>query len=168
MRCAMCGITWSSRARAVPITGHPKFVGVRDAALMLVRDHHARRVCAWGGTHLIGLVVADTNDPSVLAEVQVPDPAADMAAQIDPAFLHTRDRSVIGGTACQLLTQTGTFDYEGGTKVQLKNRLHHRAAADVANTDTENPLHHPTKAQPATDLNLLAAGLNTGRADGRR
>src|SRR5688572_30237858 len=32
--------------QAVPITGHPKFVGVRNAALVLVRNHHARRVCA--------------------------------------------------------------------------------------------------------------------------
>jgi len=42
----------------------------------------------------------NTNDPSVLAEIQLNDPAADMAIQIDPAFLHTRDRAAIGRTAC--------------------------------------------------------------------
>ena len=131
------------KSQAVPITGQPKFVGVRNTALMLVCDHDARRVRSQGGTDLVGLVVADANDPSVLVEIEVPDPAADMATQIDPAFLHTRDRAVIGGTACQLLTHASTFDQEGGAKVLLKHRLHHRAATDVANTDTENLFHHP-------------------------
>src|SRR5271170_7834530 len=112
--------------------------------------------------------MADTNDPSILIEVQVPDPAADMAAQIDPAFLHTRDRVVIGGTACQLLTQTGTFDQESGTKELLKNRLHHQAAADVANTDAENLFHHPVKSRLATDLNLLRLdSIQAGRMGDR-
>ncbi len=134
------------QSQAVSIAGHPKFVGVRNAALLLVRDHHARRVCAKGGTYLVGLFMADTNYPSVLVEIQVPDPATDMATQINPAFLHTRDRAVIGWTACQLLTQAGTFDKESSAEELLKYCLHHRAAADVANTDTQNLFHHPIKA----------------------
>jgi len=38
-----------------------------------------------------------------------------------------------------------TFDQEGGTKVLLKYRLHHRAAAYVTKTDTENLFHHQKK-----------------------
>jgi hypothetical protein len=34
--------------------------------------------------------------------------------------------------------------------VPLKHRLHHRAATDVANTDTENPLHHPMMVRQLT------------------
>jgi CRP-like cAMP-binding protein len=69
------------KSQAVPISGQPKFVGVRNTALMLVRDHDARRVRSQGGTDLVGLVVADANDPSVLVEIEVPDPAADMATR---------------------------------------------------------------------------------------
>jgi len=147
------------QSQAVPITGQPKFVGVRNAALMLVGDHHARRACAQGGTDLVGLVVTDTNDPSVLVEIQVPDPAADMATQIDPAFLHARDRAVIGGTARQRPAHAGAFDQEGGAEASLKHRLHHRAAAEVADTDTENLFHHPTLTR-----GLMPSSSETGRS----
>ena len=65
--------------------------------------------------------------------------AGAMATQIHAAFLHARHRAVIGGTACQLLSQASTFDQEGGAEVLLKHRLHHRAAADVANTRWPTP-----------------------------
>jgi hypothetical protein len=150
------------KRQAVPITGQPKFVGVRNTALMLVRDHDARRVRSQGGTDPVGLVVADANDPSELVEIEVPDPAADMATQIDPPFLHTRDRAVIGRTACQLLTQASTFDQEAGAKVLLKHRLHHRAATDVANTDTENLFHHPMMFRWLTPSSSGARGRLPG------
>lgn len=86
---------------------------------MLVRDDHASLVCAEEGPDLVGLVVADANDPLVLVEIQAPDPATDMDAQIDSAFLHTRNGAVIGGTACQLLTHAGTFYQEGGAEMLL-------------------------------------------------
>lgn len=76
--------------------------------MMLVGDHHARRDWAQGGTDLVGLVVTDTNDPSVLIESQVPDPAADMATQIDPTFVHTRDGVGIGRPPRQLFAHAGT------------------------------------------------------------
>ena len=131
------------KCQAVSIAGQAEFIGVRNAALMFVRDNHVRRVSAHGGTDHVGLVVADTNDPSVLVEIKVPDPAADMAAQIDPTLLHARDRAVVGRASCQLLRQASTFDQERDAKMLLKHHLHHRAAADVTDTDTENLFHHP-------------------------
>src|SRR5258705_3503962 len=94
--------------------------------------------------NFVSLVMAATTDPSLLVEIKVPDQAAHLPGQIDPAFLHARDGAVIGGAACQPLTHASTLDQEGGAKVLLKHRLHHRAAAEVANTDTENLFHHPT------------------------
>src|SRR4029077_16330171 len=77
-------------------------------------------------------------------------------------------RAVIGRTACQLLTQASTFDQEAGAEVLLKHRLHHRAATDVANTDTENLFHHPMMFRWLTPSSSGAKGRPSWRVLNRR
>ena len=78
-----------------------------------------------------------------------------MTTQIDPAFLHARDSAVISGAACKRLRQASTFDQESRAKVLLKHRLHHRAAAEVADTDTETLLDYISSSLNRVDTSRV-------------
>ena len=71
---------------------------VRNAAVMLVRDHHARRVCERAERTLSASSWPTNNDPSVLVGYSSSDPAV-MGAQIEQRSGIHETRAVIGGTA---------------------------------------------------------------------
>ena len=95
---------------------------------------------------MVGLVLANADNPSVQVELEIANPAADMSAQIDASFFQTSDRAIIGRATGQRAVNTGALNQKCATKVLLEHRLHHRAAADVADANTEDLLHRPTLA----------------------
>ena len=95
---------------------------------------------------MLGLVLANADNPSVLVELKIANPAADMGAQIDASFLQTCNGAIISRATCQRAIDTGALDQKSAAKVLLEHRLHHRAAADVADANTENLFHRSTLA----------------------
>src|SRR6185437_8514774 len=129
------------QARAIAF--YTQLVRIRDAAAAGIRDHDARvGPGRQERAHVSRGLLIDADDVAVVGQWHVADPAADMRRKIDPALLHHHDRTTVRRRADCFAPNACALHDERLSQVLLQQRLHHGAAASVADAHTEDFATH--------------------------
>lgn len=131
------------KGETCPIRGKSLFVRIGDATMIAIgNEHDGGALVQQPFADLVRLIFAHADNVGVLGEIQTADPAALVAGQINPAFLHAQDRVFVRGMSSRLFTDACALHLEPMPELLLEKHLHHGAAAGIPQTHAKNFLHY--------------------------